>query len=294
MISYRTGNDLNLDSVIDLYRASTLGQRRPIGNNHLLHICSRCVQQRFLFGPAEKARILEILEKISRKLPFQLHAFVIMDNHFHLVVTTKQDVSVSRLMKSIKQTISRDFNRRHGTKGTLWEGRFKSVVWEPTAGNVLRLIDYVHANPLRANIVTDPAQYPWSSYSHYTGTKRRKMLVVPLCIKRKHPKRLEREAWYGKHFMQDYQAGKLAYDPQMSQGLVRGCKKYCRAILRELKNPRCVPAFFSQAIKLRREGALWGLKALLHVFCKPAVDGWRQAMKCWKAPADPTPATTSP
>ncbi|HEY3131479.1 MAG TPA: hypothetical protein VGL91_18635, partial [Acidobacteriota bacterium] len=81
---------------------------------------------------------------------------------------------------------------------------------------------------------------------------------------------------------------------EMSQGLVRGCRKFRQAVIRELKNPLRAPAFFTPAIKLRREGALWGLKALLHVFCKPAVDGWRQAMKYWKAPTDPKLVAASP
>ncbi|HEY2934705.1 MAG TPA: transposase [Acidobacteriota bacterium] len=274
-------------------RAVRIGQRRPIGNNHLLHICSRCVQQRFLFGESEKDMIFQILERICQELPFQLHAFVIMDNHFHLVITTKQDVSVSRLMKSIKQAISKQFNRLHGTKGTLWEGRFKSIVWEPTPENILRLVDYVHANPLRANMVSDPEQYRWSSYSHYVGTKRRKMLVVPLALKRRHPKRLEREAWYKRHFLEKYREGDLAYDPEFSSGLVRGSKKFCKSIVRELATLLRIPALLTQAIKLKREGCLWGLKALLHVLCKPAVDAWHEAMKCWQMPPSQVPTGAS-
>ncbi len=117
--------------------------------------------------------------------------------------------------------------------------------------------------------------------------------MVPLLLKRRHPQRLNRETWYRQHFMEKYTAGDLAYDPQFSKGLVRGSKKFCKAILKELENVLRVPAFFTQAIKLRREGALWGLKALLHVLCKPAVDAWHEAMKGWKAPQPlPVPLKT--
>lgn len=129
---------------------------------------------------------------------------------------------------------------------------------KPTFDNVLKLIDYVHANPLRANIVSDPQLYRWSSYRHYTGRSRRRMLIVPLSIKARHPRRLEREAWYQKLFLKKYRRGDLSYDPSLTNGLVRGSRRFCKTILTELETPLRVPAFLAQAIKLQREGNLSG------------------------------------
>ncbi len=95
---------------------------------------------------------------------------------------------------------------------------------------------------------------------------------------------MEREAGYKNHFIEKYRAGEPVYDPQFSKGLVRGSDRFCKAIIKELETVLRLPATLSKAIKLRREGALWGLKALLSVLCKPAVHAWQQAMQCWEVP----------
>lgn len=268
-------NHYGLDSSDPGRRKIRLGQRRPIGNNHTLHICSRSVQQRLLFGHAEKEMMVQVFELVARKLPFQLHSFVVLDNHFHLVVTTKQDVSISDLMHRIRGQISRRFNQRHGTRGTLWQGRFRCIVWEATFKNLLYLIDYVHANPLRAGLVSDAGQYRWSSFAHYVGLQRRRMLVVPLCIRRHRPHRIAREAWYRSHFLERFQAGTLAYNQTLGRGMAHGSKDFVRKIVNELADPLRIPAFVKGALRRRRHGQIWGLKTLLHLLCQPAVQAWR-------------------
>jgi putative transposase len=77
--------------------------------------------------------MLQVLSDICAKMPVQLHAFVFMGNHFHLVVTTIKDVSISQLMQEFEWQVSVRYNRLHHCSGTLWQGPFKHTVWEPTA-----------------------------------------------------------------------------------------------------------------------------------------------------------------
>ena len=134
-------------------------QRRPIGNNYTYHAWNRTAHRRLLFGPLEKTMIVQIAKQICRQKKVQLHVYKVMGNHLHLVLTTQNDVSISELMQQIDWHISIWYNRVHGTSGALWEGPFKHSLCEATAGNLLRLINYVHANALRAGLVSDAEQY---------------------------------------------------------------------------------------------------------------------------------------
>jgi REP element-mobilizing transposase RayT len=261
-------------------------QRRPVGNNYTYHVWNRTPHRRILFGEAEKEMMLEVLTQICLQVPVQLHAFVLMGNHFHLVVTTIADVSISQFMQRFEWEVSVRYNRLHQTCGTLWQGPFKHTVWEPTAANLIRLLDYVHANPLRAGLVADIEDYPWSSYSHYVGLRRRKMLVVPLPLRRRWPERRVREVWYRDHFAEQYRSGKLHYDPELSKPGVVGSKEFLQAVQEQLGGPFRLPAFLKDVLKLRREGTVWGLKTFLHLLCQPLVDCWLKAQNSWMELAD--------
>jgi REP-associated tyrosine transposase len=258
-------------------------QRRPIGNNYTYHVWNRTAHRRLLFGPCEKKMIVEIATQICRDKKVQLHVYEVMGNHFHLVLTTQNDVSISDLMQRIDWEISTWYNRLHNTSGALWEGPFKHKVCEPTVANLLRLINYVHANALRAGLVSDAEQYAWSSYRHYSGSERSSSLVVPLCVRRLRPNRKERQAWYASQFEQQYRCGKLQHDPLMTTGsAIVGSRQFQKVVKDTLSDVTRLPAFLRGALKLKSEGVVWGLKTLLHLLCRPAIDAWMTANNSWK------------
>ena len=92
-------------------------------------------------------------------------AFVLMSNHYHILLRTKQ-TNLSKAMQWLGVTYTRRFNNRHGRSGHLFQGRFKSIVVENDA-YVFELSCYIHRNPLRAGIVTRLTDYKWSSYPIY-------------------------------------------------------------------------------------------------------------------------------
>jgi putative transposase len=106
---------------------------------------------------------LSILHESSRGVGVEIHAYVLMNNHVHLLVSAAARGAVSRMMQCLGATYVRHFNERHGRTGTLWEGRFHGCPVD--SGSYLwNCHRYVELNPVRAGIVLSPERYRWSSF----------------------------------------------------------------------------------------------------------------------------------
>lgn len=112
---------------------------------------------------ADYRTYLTWLEQYAMESQCDLHAFVLMTNHVHLLVTPNSTHGVSKMMKSLGQRYAQYINRTYQRSGTLWEGRFKSCVVGEEA-YLLGCYRYIELNPVRANIVQHPTDYEWSSY----------------------------------------------------------------------------------------------------------------------------------
>jgi len=106
---------------------------------------------------------LELLQDYSQRYDVQIHAYVLMTNHYHLLATPKEPDSISRMMKAQGSRYAFYTNKRHKRSGTVWEGRHKSSVVDQTA-YLLKCYRYIELNPVRANMVEMPEEYRWSSY----------------------------------------------------------------------------------------------------------------------------------
>jgi putative transposase len=103
---------------------------------------------------------------LARMLPragCALHAYCLMDNHVHLLITAQETDGCARLMKGIGQLYSQYVNRTYGRCGNLWEGRFKSCLVQ-SEEYVLACYRYIELNPVRAALVRRADEYPWSSH----------------------------------------------------------------------------------------------------------------------------------
>jgi putative transposase len=94
-----------------------------------------------------------------------VHAYVLMTNHVHLLVTPDSVGSISRMMQAIGRRYVGCFNARYRRTGTLWEGRYKASL-VGTARYALACYRYIELNPVRAEMVRAPDDYPWSSHNH--------------------------------------------------------------------------------------------------------------------------------
>ena len=106
---------------------------------------------------------LEWLHEYSRRTRCAIHAYVLMTNHVHLLVTPANTASAGELMKRLGQRYVQYVNRTYRRSGTLWEGRFRSCLAEEDA-YLLACQRYIEMNPVRAGMVSSPDAYRWSSY----------------------------------------------------------------------------------------------------------------------------------
>lgn len=106
---------------------------------------------------------LRLLEQTCATAGCAIHAYALMGNHVHLLLTPDGVRSASALFHHVGSRYVRYFNLRHGRTGTLWEGRFRACVVDSDA-YLLRCYRYIERNPVRAGLVSSAADYPWSSY----------------------------------------------------------------------------------------------------------------------------------
>jgi putative transposase len=94
-----------------------------------------------------------------------IHAYVLMTNHVHLLVTAERTDGPAKLMQSLGRRYVQYINRAYKRSGSLWEGRYKSSAVQAET-YLFACMRYIELNPVRAGMVTDPAHYRWSSYRH--------------------------------------------------------------------------------------------------------------------------------
>jgi putative transposase len=105
------------------------------------------------------------LRQASKRARCAIHAYVLMSNHVHLLVTPEDDGGPSRMMQAVGRRYVRYFNDRYARTGTLWEGRFRSALID-SHRYFFACSRYIETNPVRARITKLPALYPWSSFRY--------------------------------------------------------------------------------------------------------------------------------
>ena len=137
----------------------------------LYHVLSRGNGRQDIFRTDKDRHLfLALLEELSERFDVEIYAYVLMDNHYHLLLKTV-DANLSRAMQWFGTGFTRRFNLNNRQNGHLFQGRFKSIIVENDA-YLLRLSCYIHRNPLRAGIVDRLADYQWSSYRFYAYRKK--------------------------------------------------------------------------------------------------------------------------
>ena len=119
-------------------------------------------RQAIVHRGADAAMLLRTLRECAERAEVDIHAYVVMTNHLHLLATPRTDRGLSRMMQCYGRRYVRYFNAAHHRTGTLWEGRFKSSLVE-TERYLLACYRYIELNPVRAGMVDRPWEYRWSS-----------------------------------------------------------------------------------------------------------------------------------
>lgn len=110
------------------------------------------------------SRYLDILREALDKNNAKLHAYVLMTNHVHLLITPMSDHAVSQVMQDLGRKYVKYINGVYRRSGTLWEGRYKASLIDSEA-YLLTCMRYIELNPVRANMVSHPGEYRWSSFT---------------------------------------------------------------------------------------------------------------------------------
>jgi len=119
---------------------------------------------------------LECLHNASERYRVKVHAYVLMTNHVHLLLTPKREESISLTMQSLGRRYVQYINKEYRRSGTLWEGRHKASLVDEDH-YLLTCMRYIEMNPVRANMVEHPVDYRWSSY-HCNGNNQYNKFVT--------------------------------------------------------------------------------------------------------------------
>ena len=122
-------------------------------------------------------RFRHYLQEASACHGCHIHAYVFMTNHTHLLLTPDTVESIAKTMQSVGRRYGQYFNRSYQRTGTLWEGRYKATLID-TEAYLFTCYRYIELNPVRANMVSHPGDYLWSSY-HANALGRHDSLVQP-------------------------------------------------------------------------------------------------------------------
>lgn len=129
-----------------------------------LHIVQRGNNKQPCFhATPDNLAYLEALKLAAVLYGVDVHAYVLMTNHVHLLITPPNKTSASSMMQHLGRKYVQRFNKIHKRTGTLWEGRFKSSIID-TDRYLLACYRYIELNPVRANMVRLPGEYRWSSF----------------------------------------------------------------------------------------------------------------------------------
>ena len=135
----------------------------------LYHLTARGNERRdIFFSDADRAVFLDILGKVCSRYNWICHAYCQMGNHYHLLIETPDgDLSIG--MRQLNGVYTQYINRTHQRVGHLFQGRFKGILVQKES-YLLELARYIVLNPVRAGMVGEPCNWPWSSYRPTVGT----------------------------------------------------------------------------------------------------------------------------
>ncbi len=141
----------------------------------LYHVMARGNDgQKIFLGQNDCQAFLEALGVVRKRYPFYLYAYVLMSNHFHLLLEVQRSPT-ARILQSLLTGYVRRFNRSHRHKGHLFQGRYQAIVCDRES-YLLELVRYIHLNPVRAGMVKRPGEWPWSGHGEYLGKDKRGLI----------------------------------------------------------------------------------------------------------------------
>ena len=194
-------------------------------------------RQPIFMETADYQAYLNWLREGCKRFGVAIHAYVLMSNHVHLLASPQDADSLAKLMQWLGRVYVPWFNRKYGRTGSLWEGRFRTSVVDSEA-YLLICSRYIELNPVRAGLVNQPQDYPWSSYMHHVGLKIDPFITEHALFWALGNTPSERDAAYKALFEQALSQTDLALIGQgVHKGRVTGQKVYQEKLAKTLDRP---------------------------------------------------------
>ena len=187
-------------------------------------------RQACFFANADYGLYLSLLTEACHKHQCVVHAYVLMTNHVHLLITPETPTGVSLVFRDLGRDYVRQINKAYQRTGTMWEGRFKSSLVD-TEVYCLACYRYIELNPVRAGIVKHPSEYPWSSFNVNAFGESSDLLIPHeswLALGDEHTNRLVAYRGLFKEALEQHQIDEIRYGVQ--KGLPAGNNRFKRQI----------------------------------------------------------------
>jgi putative transposase len=183
------------------------------------HVTSRGNARRSIFrDDKDRGMLLNILREVNDRYHWVCHAYCLMNNHYHLVIETP-DGNLSKGMRHLNGVYTMRFNRRHGSVGHVFQGRYKAIVVQKES-HLLEVCRYVVLNPVRAKVVEVPERWRWSSYRATAGIGRtHPCLTVDWVLGQFGPRKRAAEKRY-RAFVMDGIGGRRIWDDVKGQSIL--------------------------------------------------------------------------
>ena len=163
---------------------------------------------------------IALLEESSRLFKVKILSYCLMSNHYHLLIHTPKG-NLSRFMRHLGGVYTQRFNKIHKKDGHLFKGRFKAILVQEDS-YLTHLVRYIHLNPVQADLVQDPKDYPWSSHKDYLLAKDKEWLGVTEILKCFSPKLSKARHLYLDFIHDGLDPKTLTFFKKTNQGTVFG------------------------------------------------------------------------
>jgi putative transposase len=151
-------------------------QARIIIPGQAMHVMVRGNnRETIFFSDIDRRQYLDWLREAAKQFGSAVHAFALMPNHVHLLITPLREDSLAKTMQSLGRRYVQYFNQQHHRSGTIWEGRFRSSLIDPEY--FLRCQRYIELNPVRVGFESNPQDCQWTSFSSHIGGNTESWLV---------------------------------------------------------------------------------------------------------------------
>jgi putative transposase len=199
----------------------------------LYHVMARGNRKQDIFkGDKGKQRFLEKLSEYKTRYGFMLYAYILMHNHFHLLIETGL-VPLAKIMQGVLQSHTQWFNRKHNAVGHLFQGRYKAILCDKDK-YLLALVRYLHLNCIEAGFAKDPAKYKWSSHRIFLGLESNDLVDAEFVLSQFSVNRKKAVQIYQEFILDGISAGKNPEFDELGDNAILGDEKFVDDVAEQL------------------------------------------------------------